>query len=110
MRFPSTIRIFGVLKDRYEPEAVHMLADMYWRVLLIVCVTLALSIITYNALEFFDINRAASAQTTVTSATDTLPFGRGELQAVVSGFTERKEMYQSYIASPKNAAAPDPTR
>lgn len=119
MKFLSNIRILGALKDRYEPEAVHMLADTYWHAILVVSTLIVFGVVSYNIWEFIDIDHSISVQTSDTTLTEEkLPFESAKLQMVVDGFKQRQITYELYAAqasaatstSHKGAAEPDPTR
>ena len=98
-------------KNRREPEAVHMLADAFWHMLLILSLLGAIAIIGFNLWEFSDVGRALSTQSTsVAAGKDTLPFEKKDLQTVVNGFVNRKATYQLYSTQVPVVVDPSETK
>ena len=117
MKFFSSIRIVNAYKNRHEPEAMHELADSYWRGLIILCALLIVGSLAFDYYEFMDVNSVLNAPVQQSApASEHLPFDKNQLQGIIDGFSQRTTSYQLYsaqapvVVDPSAAAAPAVTK
>ena len=107
MKFSGHIPLVGTYQNRHEPESLRILADYYWRLLLIVCTMLAVAAVAYGVWELYDVDRVlTSAPSTSVTSAEHLPFDRAQLQVVVDGFARRHALYQLYSSQAPSIADP----
>lgn len=84
------------LRARQEPESLHVFANLFWQLLLFVCVALAVAIVGYDAWVYIDVNNSLSANppTTATDAEEKPPFDRQQLSDIVQTLNERRIQFQ----------------
>lgn len=101
------LRFRDLYAARFEPEGVRVLADAYWRGLLVLTVVVVVWVLAYGVLELFStLHILAKEQDT--SALPPPVLSHSELSAVVQGFDVRAETYESLRSRPPSFS--DPSR
>lgn len=106
MRFDTNIQV--KLKDayaaRHEPEAIRLLARMYWAFLIVAFTLTVLVVIAYGVWEFFRMPRTDES---LSGVRPQVAFTRAQLQQLLEKFDARAERFQERMTAP--AAAKDPS-
>jgi len=104
-------RTFRYIRDlydaRHEPENTRVLADLFWRVILVTTAFCIVAIIAFGSWQFITVlERLASAQRP--EGTPPAALDRSELQAALTAFAQRETAYAELIARPVSVS--DPSR
>ena len=107
--------IFNILRKvrdlwgyRHEPEHLRRLAELYWRILLIVAGILVLLATLYGAGKFREVLRG-EAENPLKSSGGALPIlVQKDLQAILEGFSARATQHEMFKKSPPKVT--DPSR
>ncbi|MDE1925024.1 MAG: hypothetical protein KGH79_02505 [Patescibacteria group bacterium] len=102
------MRVRDAYASRFEPEGVRPLADIYWRTLLVLAVTLVLCAVLYGIWDLFGVLDAL-ASVPDTSPPPPAALNRTTLETVVQGFQTRQTRFNDF-GSTHSAAIPDPSR
>lgn len=110
MKFGSTIwrNLRETLSDRYEPEHIRSLADLYWRTLLVTAFVVLVFVFLYSTWGLLRVLNNLSA-TLDTSAPPPPALNRSLLNATVRAFEDRKTRFEELKANPP-APVKDPSR
>ena len=91
---------------RYEPEAVHLLADSYWHVVIIVVILLSIVGIIFGGWEFMTVIGAQRAADSGATPSKQVGFTPASLQSTLKSFDDRKAMYDSTVVVKPDAVDP----
>ncbi|GEM_PF-2049288 len=96
-----------ILNDRDEPRHIRLLADLYWKGLLLLAFVTLVSVFLYS---IWGLTRILSGLNTApdTSASPRPALNRAELNATVSAFETRKTQFQDFKTNPP-AGVKDPS-
>lgn len=99
MRFDTDIQV--KLKDayaaRHEPEAIRLLARMYWAFLIVGLTLTVVTAISYGVWEFFRMPAPDSGASGVRPQT---AFTRAQLQELLGKFDARAEKFEGRMTAP----------
>ena len=105
--FNARSKLRDALADPIEPENEHLIARVYWRVLIVCSIGITLAALAYSLGQYQATLQVFDAQTP-TSTKASGPFSRTDLDTVISAFDLRAERYQSLRTAP--LTEPDPSK
>lgn len=93
--------------NRSEPEQIRAFADIYWRILLPIAISVVLFASIYGALELTSVLRDADFSLVNAASPQPRPaFNRVQLQDTLDGFEARKQLFESLKTDMPNIADP----
>ena len=104
--FTSLFKDFQSLyAARHEPENMRPLAEVYWRMLLMIGLVMVIGVLIYGTTEFFGVmNNLSAADSSNAPASTAL--NRPQLQSILSAAHDRQMRFDT----PQNALATDPSK
>ncbi|KKW19285.1 MAG: hypothetical protein UY63_C0017G0062 [Parcubacteria group bacterium GW2011_GWA2_51_10] len=109
-KFHMQTNIREAYESRHEPESMHVIADFYWRTLLLVALLLVVLFALYGSLEFMRVanDTAIDAASEQAPARPERTFNRSRLQAVLDSLNAREAQFESLKKSAPTVV--DPSR
>jgi|GEM_PF-1469956 len=105
MRFDTDIQV--KLKDayaaRHEPEAIRLLARMYWAFLIVGLSLTVVTVISYGIWEFF---RMPVVDAGISGMRPQAAFTRAQLQELLEKFDARAAKFEERMTAPVSARDP----
>lgn len=92
---------------RDEPEHARVLAELYWRFLIVFTVLIVAGFSVYGGYLFFSA-RSLEKEEVLLSGAGIVPFNKAELRTMLEGFAERERRYEALKSEPPQIA--DPSR
>jgi hypothetical protein len=111
MKILNRIPIVRVYRNRHEPESLRLLADMYWKILVVISTLGAVIFISYDMWQFGSVSKILSTsqqQSVEANPLDVMPFKREEVKSLTESLTKRQITYQLY--SSETPAVQDPSK
>ncbi|OGG72828.1 hypothetical protein A3A38_02565 [Candidatus Kaiserbacteria bacterium RIFCSPLOWO2_01_FULL_53_17] len=105
MRFETDfqMKVRDALAARDEPEAQHLLASVYWSMLVSLFAIIVAASVAYGLWEFV---WAPADDEMIVSARPQAAFTRTELQKTLQGFDERQERFDERMVAPVSVKDP----
>ena len=101
-------RLRHAYQNRHEPECVHVLADAYWRILLLTTALIVFVAVWYGFWQLMTITSGSAASSPVSTSAAPPILDREALESTVNGFSERRARYEFLIDNPPKVS--DPSR
>ncbi|MBI2610600.1 hypothetical protein HYW60_01535 [Candidatus Kaiserbacteria bacterium] len=103
-------RLSACIRDtwqyRHEPEKLRVLADMYWRMLLILAALLFLLLAIFAGVKSYSIFEEEVETPLLSSGGGSIPFNTGELESALEQFEARRTHYEYLKKNPPEIADP----
>ncbi len=94
---------------RHEPEKLRLLADVYWRALLVVASLVFVSLVSYGGMKFYTLfDEGEETPLLSGGSSGILLLDPGALKATLEGFEARRTRYEFLKKNPPRIA--DPSR
>lgn len=103
-----TKKLRGMYENRYEPESLRALADVYWRGLLVVALVVAMCVVAYGIWSLLRILDDLG-KTPDTTPRPTPVLSRSALNSTLQAFDTRSTQFDSFKKNPP-AAPSDPSK
>jgi hypothetical protein len=105
MRFDTDIQV--KLRDayaaRHEPEAIRILARIYWAFLIVLFSIVVITAVAYGVWEFF---RTPTPDAGLSGVRPQTAFTRAQLQELLEKFDARAEKFEEHMTAPVGAKDP----
>lgn len=105
MEFKSYNTLKRYYEYRHEPEAMHVLADLYWRASLSIAALISACFVAYGLWQLAVVVGTNAYQGGQSNTTN-VPLSRQELQSALSGLAARKSATETISAM--TLSVPDP--
>lgn len=92
---------------RHEPEKIKPLADLYWRLLLVLTLILIVSVLIWGVFKFIDVVTTLSTAP-AGSGTPPVALDRKKLETALEAYAARQHDFNQLKVAP--ASYPDPSR
>ena len=79
---------------RHEPENLRPIAEVYWRVVLLSSLTIAIGIIFFGIWEFSSVMKTISSTTSGSAAQQAPVLDRAQLEDVLVQFSDRRANFE----------------
>lgn len=101
-------RIRDMYAYRFEPERLRVLADVYWRTVLLCAFAISIMTFAYGVWVLFDVLKRVEGTHMIQAARPSLPLDRAQLRAALNAFEERAK--RADAVAEEFGQIPDPSR
>ena len=108
MKFDFIKRTSAVVAGRHEPERIRVLANLYWRALLVVFLIIVITVLLYGIFGTLRVLRDLNGPGNV-SAPPPPSLDRTILNAIIEGFENRQSQF-NLLKTTRGKVIPDPSR
>lgn len=107
MKLPLFDTVKHAYEYRHEPEELRVLADIYWKSLLIFSAVVIVLLLGYGVWQLTSVISSLSSVSGSSSGSTSLPLDKKDLQSALGGLAGRRTAAQELEGAP--VGAPDPS-